>query len=349
MIDHPRRPKIVLFVLAGLILAVAGYATYTRGTHRAAHAGLPAISVSTAPAVLAPMPVVARALGAVNSLGQATLTATMTGEIEGPFNTTGEIAADAIVARNISPLLQDQTGAAQAQLEYAKTVLQRTLSLAQQHLRTDLDVALAQRNFAQAKSNLAALRQQASLQTMRAPFAGTLHYLVAPGSTVYRGTPVATINGRAAPWVDIRISPASSQTIQQNEDAEISGDTWRGMGHVLSIGQNAQPWGLVQVRIQLPAGNPLLPGEWVNVLLTRNGAPAVAVPQAALVMRGANAMVFVIGKHHAHEVPVQILAEAQRHVWVTGALHAGEMAAVSGTTRLKNGSPIVTQIMPGGH
>ncbi|WP_298225225.1 efflux RND transporter periplasmic adaptor subunit [Acidocella sp.] len=338
---------ISIAALASLILAAVSYAAYDQSGHGAPHVGLPKILVRTAPVGSRPIPLMVRALGVVNSLGQTTMMATMTGEIEGPFDTQGEIAKGAVVARNVSPLLQDQLATARAQLKYARIVLQRTLDLAQQNLRTDLDVALAQRNLAQAQSSLAALQQQTGMQAMRAPFSGTLHYLVAPGTVVYRGTPVATISGRATPWVDIRVSPADANDLRQGEEAEISVGAWHGQGKVLSIGQNARVWGLIRIRIGISGANPLIPGEWARVLLTQYGTSATTVPRAALVMRGANALVFVIGQHHAHEVHVQILATFKQHAWVKGALHAGETVAVSSVGRLKDGSYVVTNASAG--
>ncbi|WP_264797796.1 efflux RND transporter periplasmic adaptor subunit [Acidocella aminolytica] len=281
------------------------------------------------------------ALGIVNSLGQTTLTATITGKIQGPFDTEGAVAAGAIVAHNVSPALQAQLASARAQLKYANIALKRTLALAHEKLQTDLDVALAQRNQAQAESSLVTIQQQANEQVMRAPFAGTLHYLVAPGTVVYRGTPVATINGRAVPWVDIKVSPATSHDIKLDEEAEVSDGTWHGMGHVLSIGKNARSWGLIQIRIKLPVGSPLIPGEWARVKLIQDGAPATTVPRTALIMHGGKAVVFIITQHHAKEVPVQILADTQKKVWVKGPLKASERIAISGVTRLKNDSRVV--------
>lgn len=285
----------------------------------------------------------------VDSLGKTTLTAPVTGEIEGPFHTKGEIAAGAVVARNVPAALRGQIANAQAQLQYTRTALRMTRQLATQRLKTALDVAQAQRNLVQAKDQLAGLQTEAGQQALRAPFAGTLHYLVAPGTVVYRGTPVATISGRAKPWIDLRVTPGAAQGITVGETATISGTTWQGRGRVVSVGQDARPWGLVRVRIGLPSGSPLLPGEWTRVRLMHGGVPAPVVPSAAVVMRGAKAMVFVIRQHRAHAVAVHILAESRRQTWVRGALRAGEKIAVVGVTRLADGSPVVPGILASTH
>lgn len=288
-------------------------------------------------------------LGMVDSLGKTTLTAPVTGQIEGPFDTRGEVATGAVIARNVPAALPGQRANARAQLQYARTALRMTRQLARQHLRTALAVAQAERNLTQAKNRLADLQTEAGQQVLRAPFAGTVRYRVAPGTVVYRGTPVATISGRAKPWIDVLVPPAASQGIKVGEAATIAGTDWHGKGRVIAVGREARPWGLVRVRIGLPPGSTLIPGEWARVRLLRSRSAASVVPRAAVVMRGAKAMVFVIHHRHAHAVAVRVLAEAQRQTWVEGALRPGEKVAIVGVTRLADGSPVVPSVLTSAH
>lgn len=340
---------------ATVLLLAATPGTYAASAKPAVHQDTarqePAVGVPVVAAKVgsSSVPTVLSTLGMVDSLGKTTLTASVTGEIEGPFHTKGEVEAGAVVARNVPAALHGQLANAQAQLQYAHTALRTTQQLARQHLKTALDVALAQRNLVQAKSQLANLRQTARQQVMRAPFTGTLHYLVAPGTVVYRGTPVATISGRATPWIDVRVSPDAAHGITAGEVATIADASWHGNGQVVAVGQEARPWGLVRVRIGLPAGSSLVPGEWASVQLMHRGASAPVVPRAAVVMRGAKAMVFVIRGHRAHAVEVRIVAEAQRQTWVKGAVKVGEKVAVIGVTRLADGNAVSPDPLAGKH
>ena len=313
------------------------YAISAQTTSQSRYLSVP---VRVAPVRLLPIPTTVRALGMVDSLGQTTLVATKTGEVEGPFDTKGEVAAGSVVARDVSPALQGQIDAARAQLASARIILRRTAQLVREHLQTDLQTAVAQRNLAQAKSSLATLRQQAHDQVMRAPFAGTLHYLVAPGTVVYHGTPVARISGRASPWVDIEVPPAAASEMKVDEAAVITRASWRGFGRVLAVGQDARPWGLIRVRIGLPKRNLLIPGEWIRVRLTHQGAPTPAVPRAAVVMRGTKATVFVVAHRRALAVQIHVIANSRHETWVAGALRPGESVVVVGVTRLKNGARV---------
>jgi hypothetical protein len=145
------------------------------------------------------------------------------------------------------------------------------------------------------------------------------------------------------------VPPDTAHGITVGEIATIAGAPWEGKGRVIAVGQEARPWGLVRVRIGLPASSSLIPGEWTSVRLIHSGASAAVVPRAAVVMRGAKAMVFIIRQHHAHAVEVRVLAEAQRRTWVKGPVMAGEKVAVGGVTRLANGSAVIPNTLASGH
>ncbi len=334
---------VIIALAAPLASAVAGEPATGTAAQGAPSLNVPVV---TARVRLSAVPTVLSALGMVDSLGKTTLTAPVTGKIEGPFQTKGQVAAGTVVARNVPPALHGQIAEARVQVQYAHTILRRTEQLVRQNLRTALDMALARRNFEQAKNQLADLRQEAGQQVMRAPFAGTVHYLVAPGTVVYRGTPVVTISGKAVPWIDVRVRPGVAGGVRVGEVATVAADSWHGNGRVVSVGQDARPWGLVRIRIGLPRSSPLIPGEWTRVLLMRRGSLEPVVPNAAVVMRGAKAMVYVIRHQHAEMVPVHILADLHRETWVAGSLRAGEKVAVGGVTRLVNRTPVISRALP---
>lgn len=335
-----------LAVAATLLVAIAAPAICATPAKPAAHSHAghnltPGVPVATAQAESSAAPRVLSTLGIVDSLGKTTFTAPVTGEIEGPFQSNGEVAAGMVVARNVPAALHGALADARAQLQYARIVLRMTQQLARQRLRTALAVAQAQRNLVKAKNQLANLQRQAGQQVLRAPFAGTVHYLLAPGTVVYRGTPVATIMGKAQPWIDVRVTPGAANGIKLGEAATIRGTTWRGAGLVIAVGQDARPWGLVRVRIGLPTESPLIPGEWVRVRLMHAGPAEPFVPRAAVVMRDSKAMVFVVRHHRAYAISVRVVAEAHRQTWVEGRLRSGDKVVVGGVTRLADGSPVV--------
>lgn len=297
-------------------------------------AAAPAAAPSAiAPVRLLPPPPPIRVPGEVDSLGRTVLIAPVTGAVDGPFHAEGEIRAGEVVARNVPATLDASLAAARAALAYARAAAAHTRQLVAARLSTTLALDQARRNVAEARNRLEGLQRQAAQQVIRAPVGGTLHYRVAPGTVVYRGGVIATISGRATPWIDLRVTPAQARAIATGSTARIAGDGWRGIGQVLSVGQDARPYGLVRVRIGLPAENPLLPGEWVRVALGTAGPPSLAVPRAALLRRADRLMVFVLHAGHARAVPVRLLAVTATTAWVAGKLRPGEPVAIRHVTR----------------
>lgn len=307
---------------------------------------LPAVPVQSAAVVIAAVPPAERVLGRVDSLGKTTVSASMTGKIVGPFQNTGQVAAGAVIARNVPPMLESSVAGARTDLAIAKAAYARTRQLVTDRLRTQLALARAERDVVRAKERLSGLRQQAAQQVIRAPFAGTLQYLVSPGTVAYRGTPIAVISGRARPWIDVRVPPEVARLVPVNEHVRIRAIGWSGTGRVISVGHDARPLGLVQVRITLPHGSPLVPGQWAWVRLGRHGPPAPVVPAAAVVMRHGRSMVFVLHHGHAYAVSVRVLTEQHGKAWLAGSLHVGEQIAVRHAARLTEGSPISIESGP---
>lgn len=312
----------------------------TLGAGSACAAPPPALAVATAPVVLAPVPHRVRVLGEVDSLGKTTLVAPVTGQVVGPFLAEGEVPAGAVLARNVPATLQSSLAGARADLAYARAAEARTRQLVAQRLRTRIALDQARRNLAEAEGRLEGLRREAAQQVIKAPFAGTLHYLIAPGTVVYKGTPVASLSGRATPWIDARLPPEAASGIRAGAAARVAGSGWSGTARVASVGRDARPLGLVRVRLDLPPGNPLVPGEWVWVRLRHPGPPAPTVPRAAVLMRGARSLVFVLHGGRVHAVTVRVMATTRGRDWLAGPLHASERVAVTHVTRLAEGSRI---------
>ena len=282
-------------------------------------------------------------LGTVESIGEATLAAPVTGRVLGPFLAPGNVAAGAVVARIAPPGLHAGIVAAQARTAYAHTQLERTRKLFRDGVTARQDVDRAGLALAEARSSLRALEAQAGEQVLTAPFAGTLHYLVPPGTVVNAGSPVATLAGRGEPWARAYVTPAQAQGLRMGASVAILAQGWRGQGQIRSVGQSARHLGLVSVYITLPGNSPLLPGEWLQLTLPSAGGSAFRVPSQAVVMRGARSQVFVVRDGRAAAVPVEVVASRDDEAWVQGALRDGELVVVSGNARLAPGTPVELQ------
>ena len=281
-----------------------------------------------------------RVMGVVESLGDVTLVAPMTGRVLGPFLPTGNVADGAVVARIAPPGLHAKILAAQAQTSFAHTQLKRAQSLLRDGVVARQDVDQKQLLFAEAQGALHVLEAKEGDQILTAPFAGVLQYQVPPGAVVTVDTPIARLDGRDKPWVRALLTPAQAQKVREQTRVLVTAQGWHGQGIIHSIGQSARHNGLVSLYISLPTTSPLLPGEWVDLVIPMTGSVAFQVPTPSVVMRGASSEVFVDRRGRVVAVPVKIKASRGDSTWVQGALKVGDRVVVAGSNLLASGTPV---------
>lgn len=279
-------------------------------------------------------------MGQVKSVGMVTLTAPMTGRVVGPFQPSGMLSSGVVIAHIAPPGLQARLQAARAQVGYAQIALQRNRRLLKDGVVARATVDSSELALKQALGNARALQAEQADQSLTAPFTGSISYLVAPGAVVTAGTPIATLSGRAQPWVEALVPPQDAFRVAMGSSVRLQGNGWRGNGRVRSIGSSARQSGLVSVVISLPTHSALLPGEWISVHLQVPQEHAVAVPITAVVMHGAHALVYVDDHGHARPVPVKVVGTEHGIARIVGHLKAGEQVVMSGNTRLNNQTPL---------
>lgn len=281
-----------------------------------------------------------RVMGTVESLGDVTLAAPMTGRVLGPFLPSGNVTAGAVVARIAPPGLHAEILAAQAQVAFAHIQLERARTLFQDGVVARQDMDQSKLSLAESQSALHVLEAQADDQVLTAPFAGVLHYLVPLGAVVTVGNPIARLAGRGKPWVRALLTPAQAQKMRAQTGVLVTAQGWHGQGIIHSIGQSARHRGLVSFYVSLPTTSPLLPGEWVDLVVPMTGSVAFQVPSPSVVMRGASSEVFVDRRGRVVAVPVKIKASRGDSTWVQGALKVGDRVVVAGSNLLASGTPV---------
>ncbi|TQN51123.1 hypothetical protein DLNHIDIE_00988 [Acidithiobacillus thiooxidans ATCC 19377] len=302
-----------------------------------------AIPVRTAPVRVSAAIQQSALLARVESNGAATLTAPVTGRVLGPLLPDGPVKTGAIIARIAAPGLQSSIQTAQKQIAFSQEQYLRDQKLYQDGVIAKQNVATSRLTLAEAQSHLRILQAQAAQQTLSAPFAGSLHYLVPAGAVVNFGTAIATLDGRGKPWAQAYVTPSLARNLRPGSTVVLHGADWHGLGHVRSVGQSARHLGLVSVYIDLPVQSRALPGEWLQAEVQQVQGRAFQIPTAAVVMHAAQIEVFVIRKGKAMAVPVHIIASQAGQSWVQGALRTGEQVIVSANDRLLSGTPVQEQ------
>ena len=331
----PRKPSMIR--LAPRWPAVIGLTTLLWLTGMDAAWALP---VRVAVVASAPAQQENTVLATVESNGQVTLTAAVTGRVLGPLLPAGQIPDGALVARIAPPGLRASISAAQARVAFSRSQWLRNRQLYSDGVLSRQDVERTKLVLDESRSALRVLQAQSDQQQLTAPFAGSLHYLVPAGAVVNAGQPIATLAGRGAPWAHAYVTPAVAQGLRMGMVVGLDGNSWQGHGKIRSVGQSARHLGLVSVYIDLPARSPLLPGEWLQVRLPAPGAMAFVLPTASIVMRGARTEVFAVRHGRAVVVPIRIVASRGDRTWVSGDLRVGEPVVRSGNARLIADTPV---------
>lgn len=310
------------------------------GASAAARAAVP---VRTAPVERSPWRPLVSAVARVRSVNHVVLSAPLSGRVSEPGRPAGQVRAGALLARIMPPGLQASVQAARTQLRLAQINVQRDRTLYRDGVVSLQTLQSSRATEKQMRAQAQALQGQLANQAIRAPFAGIVSYAVPSGAVVSAGTPIVTLDGRGKPWIEALVSPESAMRLSAAQPVRIRFEHWSGSGRLHSVGHSARQSGLVAVYVTLPPRAPLLPGEWVHLRIAERSTPAFAVPLSAVVMQGADAVVFCDQAGRARRVSVTVLGTRGARAWVTGALRAGEPVVVRGAGRLDDGTPLAVK------
>lgn len=213
--------------------------------------------------------------------------------------------------------------------------------------RARLDAQTAARNAARAKVEAIAARLKDRL--IRAPFAGVLGFRqVSPGTLVQPNTPIIAIDDIdiiklefALPEIYLGALRSGLEVIARSaayEDREFS-------GRVTGIDSRVDPTTrTVTVRAEIDNPTHLLrAGMLLTVMVIRERADLLAVPEEAVVPVQDRHFVYVIKDGVAHQRNVTIGRRQPGYVEIINGLKAGETVAIEGIVRLFDGAPVAVQ------
>lgn len=213
-------------------------------------------------------------------------------------------------------------------------------------------------DVAQAEAVLARKRLDLKFATVSAPISGRVDQAqVSEGALVATtdSTPMATVQQIDQVYIDVRESATSLERWRhalgsrlapgadgvQVEVLDSSGKAYGLSGRILFSGISVDAsTGNVLLRVQVD--NPdhqLLPGMYVLARVPRaHYADALSVPQQAVLRRGGQASVWVLGEgEQVHRVPVTLGELVDRHYRIASGLSAGQRVVIEGLERLEEG------------
>ena len=213
-------------------------------------------------------------------------------------------------------------------------------------------------DVAQAEAVLARKRLDLKFATVSAPISGRVDQAqVSEGALVATtdSTPMATVQQIDQVYIDVRESATSLERWRhalgsrlapgadgvQVEVLDSSGKAYGLSGRILFSGISVDA-GTGNVLLRVQVDNPdhqLLPGMYVQARVPRaHYADALSVPQQAVLRRGGQASVWVLGEgEQVHRVPVTLGELVDRHYRIASGLSAGQRVVIEGLERLEEG------------
>ncbi len=231
------------------------------------------------------------------------------------------------------------------------------LALAESNFRRN-EALLKSKNIAQsaydqsatelslARSALDLARVLKNKLEIRAPFSGTLGFRqVSTGAYVTAGTPLVHLEKIDRLKVSFSVPELQFSRLSTGQNVAVTADAVAGETFTATIAA-IDP--LVEVsgralRVQALLDNAALklrPGMLIRVTVQGPSREAVTVPEAAIVPRGNDSIVFLAEEDKATETKVRTGKRADGTVEIIEGIKPGSKVVTAGNTRLSNGSAI---------
>jgi membrane fusion protein (multidrug efflux system) len=196
------------------------------------------------------------------------------------------------------------------------------------------------------EARVAAAQAQLNDLIIRAPFAGRVGLRnVSLGSLVSPGTVITTLDDTSIIKLDFSVPEVFLSALR--EGLEISARTSAYPdslfnGRVASIDSRLDPVSrAIIVRAAINNDdNRLKPGMFMTVKLVRSVAPALLIPEEALVPEGERKFVFLVRDGKAERAEVQTGRRRPGEVEVLNGVVEGDVVIVEGTQKVREGAPV---------
>lgn len=358
-----RGSQLAASVCAALLLTACGGGESKNTAETAAR---PALTVTTVAAAATTLPRIVEASGTISPweevpVGAETggLTAEAVYVDEGSAVRQGQPLVkmnDALLRAQLAQQ-EAQVASARAQLAQADAALARARELFERRYLSQaaLDQATANQrtaaaNLQAAQAGLGETRTRLAQTVVRAPVSGLITARsVVKGQIVPAGQELFRMTREGRLELDAQVPETDLPLVRAGQSAEVSGDqvgTVTGRVRVVTPQVDPQTR-LGLARISLPAGSGFRPGMFARARIQAGAAPAVTVPQAALIYREGRPGVFVVGRGDVVRYRQVVAGERQGDlVAVQNGIAAGERVVLQGAGFLVDGDKVLIGATP---
>jgi len=334
--------------LGSLLALAAGCGPRHEASGARAQATVPPAPVRVQPVVTSDLASHEEVVGTVRARVRATLEAKISGRIaEMPVRLGQKVEAGQLVARLEAAEVRARLEQAEAALQQTERELKRVKSLYEQQATTRAEYENAESRFLVAKGTLEEARAMLAYVEVRAPFQGVVTRKWADvGDLAAPGKPLVNLEDPQHLQVEADIPEALAGRIGLGAKLAIRADGVPNnlVGTVEEIAPVADSLSrTVQVKLDLPAGAPVRPGQFARLLAPVGETKTLSVPASAVVRRGQLELVFVVTTNTAQLHLVKTGRHTSDAVEIVSGLDAGDSVVVEGAQRLVDGQPVTLQ------
>lgn len=364
MSANPSRPRflygggiaaLVLLALLVLLLNLRHRARVRREAARREAILAAGPQVLVAPVRRAPAERQLSLQGEARAFTSVTLYAKVSGYVREMRADKGDRAAkDQVLAVLESPELESQYQAALADARNKEAIARRARALVGPGVVSIQDADVARTNAEVAEARVQELRTQRAYEIIRAPFAGTVTArFVDPGALVQNAAnaqtgalPVVSVAQLDRLRVYIYMAQADAPFVRAGDAVEITVPERPARSYPASVARVSGELDprtrmmLVEADMDNPDGE-IVPGSFVQATLRLRSPAYLEVPSEAVVPRGDQVTVPVVGPdNRVHFRPVSVASDDGRTVRLLAGLKEGERVALNLGERVHDGSKV---------
>ncbi len=245
-------------------------------------------------------------------------------------------------------IMQSNLASAEINFLKAKRDFERSETLYQENSISPAQLDLARLQMKAAESQLTLAKKQLDDTKIKAPISGTINKtMVALGTMVNPGTPVANIVDISTLKVLLNVSEKEAFRIRTNQKAEITTDVYPGRtfyGIVDNIASKADAAHTYPVEVKLPNNRnyPLKAGMFARVNFTsEGGGESLAIPRESLVGSIKDARVFTVKDQIAKLRSIVVGKSSSNFIEILSGLAENEVVVTNGQNNLSDNTKVV--------
>lgn len=306
------------------------------------------VAVETSTAVATTTTEDLRGIGTLQSDESVQISSEIAGRVtEIALSEGTQVAVGDMLVRLDEALAIAEVDDTQARFTLAQGNLERANSLAKSGNVTERARDEASTNAETSRAALELAKVRLSKHVIRAPFGGVAGIRkVSPGAYITAGQPIVNLEKIDRLKIDFKLPEVYLAQVKTDQTIEIAVDALPGRvftGIIYAIDPHIDVNGrAISIRARLD--NPdlvLRPGLFARIrvkgLVKRN---VLVVPEAAIVPRGADKIVYVVRDGKAHETKVQLGGRSNGLVEITEGLDQNATVVTAGQQSLKDGSRV---------